>query len=148
MIHRGWTVNRARKTAIILSTLCILPAAFTSVVDGMWTATLIVGLALAGHQGFSSNLYTLVSDTYPKRAVGSVAGMGGTFGYIGYTLFGVLTGWILTVTHKNYTPIFIICALAYVVAFLCIHVLMPRLEPVKIGNEPGFPVLPAESDPK
>jgi ACS family hexuronate transporter-like MFS transporter len=147
MIHRGWTVNRARKTAIVLSTICILPAAFTSVVDGMWTATLIVGLALAGHQGFSSNLYTLVSDTYPKRAVGSVAGMGGTFGYIGYTLFGILTGWILTVTHKNYTPSFIICALAYVVAFLCIHVLMPRLEPVKIGNEPGFPVLPAESDP-
>jgi ACS family hexuronate transporter-like MFS transporter len=142
LIHRGWSVNRARKLAIILSTLFILPAAFTSVVEGMWTATIIVGFALAGHQGFSANLYTLVSDTFPKRAVGSVAGMGGTFGYIGYTLFGVLTGWILTVTHKNYTPIFIMCASAYVIAFACIHLLMPRLEPATIGDDPGFPVLP------
>jgi ACS family hexuronate transporter-like MFS transporter len=145
LIHRGWSVNRARKTAFLLSTLCILPAAFTSVVESMWTATFIVGLALAGHQGFSSNLYTLVSDTFPKRAVGSVAGLGGTFGYVGYTLFGVLIGWILTVTNKNYLPIFIIAASAYVVALTAIHLLMPRLAPADIGDdERGFPVLPPQ----
>jgi ACS family hexuronate transporter-like MFS transporter len=131
---------------MLISAAFILPAAFTSVVDGMWTATIIVGLALAGHQGFSSNLYTLVSDTFPRRAVGSVAGVGGTFGYIGYALFGVLTGWILTVTHKNYLPIFIICASGYLVAFAVIHLLMPRLEPARISDDnagAGFPVLPS-----
>jgi MFS transporter, ACS family, hexuronate transporter len=142
MIHRGWSVNAARKVAMVASAALILPAAFTSVVVEMWTATIIVGLALAGHQGFSSNLYTLVSDTFPRRAVGSVAGLGGTFGYVGYALFGVLTGWILTVTGKNYLPIFIICASAYLVALAVIHLLMPRIEPANVGDEtPGFPVI-------
>ena len=140
LIKRGWSVNAARKLTLLVCALCVVPAAFVSVVHSMWTAVFIVGVALSAHQGFSSNLYTLVSDTFPKRAVGSVAGMGGTFGYIGYTLFGVLTGWILDLTKRNtgqpnYLPVFIICGSAYLVAFLVIHLLMPRLEPAKVGDE-------------
>lgn len=144
LIKRGWSINAARKTTLLVCALCIVPSAFVSVVSGMWTAVIIVGIALAAHQGFSSNLYTLVSDTFPKKAVGSVAGMGGTFGYIGYTLFGVLTGWILTTTNKNYLPIFLICSSAYLVALLAIHLLMPKLEPAVLEQEPGFPVLPPQ----
>lgn len=146
LIHRGWSINAARKVTLLACALCIVPSAFVSVVSGMWTAVWIVGLALAAHQGFSSNLYTLVSDTFPRKAVGSVAGLGGTFGYLGYTLFGVLTGWILTATNKNYLPIFIICASAYLVALAIIHFLMPRLEPADVEHHHdhghGFPVVP------
>ena len=75
--------------------------------------------------------------------------MGGTFGYIGYTLFGVLTGWILDLTKRhtgqpNYLPVFIICGSAYLVAFAIIHLLMPRLEPalVEDAGPGGFNVTP------
>src|SRR5207249_2681957 len=116
------------KTALFLSAICILPAALIPIVSGMWTAVMLTGIALGGHQAFSSNLYTLVSDTFPRRAVASVAGLGGTAGYLGYTLFGILTGWILTFTHKNYLPIFLLAATAYLVAAVIIQFLMPRLE--------------------
>jgi ACS family hexuronate transporter-like MFS transporter len=147
MIKHGYSVNAARKTAMLISAACIVPSAFTSFIGGMWPAVFVMGMAVAGHQGFSSNLYTLVSDTFPKRAVGSVAGIGGTFGYLGYTLFGVLVGWILTVTHKNYLPIFLICASAYLIAFAAIHLLMPRLEPATVRNDSGrgFDVMPPQS---
>jgi ACS family hexuronate transporter-like MFS transporter len=148
LIKRGWSINAARKTTLLVCALAVVPAAFVSMVPNMWAAVLIVGVALSAHQGFSSNLYTLVSDTFPKRAVGSVAGMGGTFGYIGYTLFGVLTGWILDFTLRrsgatNYLPVFIICGSAYLLALLLIHLLMPRLEPATIGEDQprGFEVV-------
>jgi ACS family hexuronate transporter-like MFS transporter len=142
MIKRGYSVNAARKTALLAAALAIVPSVMVPLVQSMWTAVVIVGVAVAGHQAFSSNLYTLVSDTFPRRAVGSVAGLGGTWGYIGYSLFGVLTGWILTVTDKNYLPIFVIAASAYLIALAVIHVLMPRLEPAVLdGDEPrGFEV--------
>jgi ACS family hexuronate transporter-like MFS transporter len=144
MINRGFSVNAARKTAMLISCACIVPSAFTSMITGMWPAVFVMGMAVAGHQGFSSNLYTLVSDTFPRRAVGSVAGIGGFYGYLGYTFFGVLVGWILTVTHKNYLPVFLMCASAYLIAFAAIHLLMPRLQPVSIPEERqrGFDPLP------
>ena len=140
MITRGYSINAARKTALLVCALCVLPSAFASVVGGMWSAVIIAGIALAAHQGFSSNLYTLVSDTFPRRAVGSVAGLGGTFGYIGTALFMKLVGQVLTITHKNYLPIFIICASAYLIALAIIHALMPRIAPVALEPSRGFDV--------
>jgi MFS transporter, ACS family, hexuronate transporter len=142
LIQRGWTINAARKTTLLICGLCIVPSAFVSFIPGMWPAVFVIGVALAAHQGWSSNLFTLVSDTFPKRAVASVAGLGGTMGYIGYTMFGVLTGWILTVTNKDYLPIFVIAGSAYLVALLIIHLLMPRMDPAAFQDEPrGFPVV-------
>jgi len=145
MIHRGCTINTSRKTAMLLCALVITPLIFTTHVHSLVTTTLLLGLATAAHQGFSSNLYTLVSDMFPKKAVGSVSGMGGTFGYGGATLFSVLTGLIVgRWTHGNYTILFVIAGLGYLVAFLVIHLLAPRLEPAQLERETqGFEVLPA-----
>jgi ACS family hexuronate transporter-like MFS transporter len=137
LIKRGWTVNAARKCALLVCALAVVPAAFVSSVSHMWSAVLIAGLALSAHQGFSSNLYTLVSDTFPKRTVGSVSGLGGTFGYIGTTFFMTATGWILSLTGNNYLPIFIICGSAYLAAFLIIQGLMPKLAPAAIDDDGG-----------
>jgi ACS family hexuronate transporter-like MFS transporter len=144
LIKRGWSINAARKLTLLVCALAVVPAAFVPMISSMWTAVIIVGVALSAHQGFSSNLYTLVSDTFPKRAVGSVAGLGGTFGYVGYTLFGIVTGWILDLTNKNYTPVFVICGSAYLVAFLIIQLTMPRLEPATMDETApgGFEVQP------
>jgi len=144
LLKRGASVNVARKTAMLVCGAAALPVLFMSYVTDMWLATALIGIALAAHQGFSSNLYTLVSDTFPKKAVGSVAGLGGTFGYLGTSLFMAFVGWIKTVTNNNYLPIFVICAVGYLIALLVIHFLMPRLTPaqVQFDEEPLAAELP------
>lgn len=141
LIKRGRTLNVARKSALLLCALCVVPSVATSSVGILWVSVFLAGMALAAHQGFSSNLYTLVSDTFPRRAVGSVAGLGGTFGYIGTALFMPLTGMILDKTG-SYVPVFIMCGSAYIIAFAAIHLLAPRLDPAPIDEPSGFEVLP------
>ena len=143
MIHRGQSVNAARKTALLVPALAVLPIMFSQNVTGLWSAVFLLGLATASHQAFSSNLYTLVSDTFPKRAVGSVAGIGGTCGYIGASIFQVIVGYSVEKQH-NYTLPFVCSGVAYLTAFIVIQSLMPRLAPAAIGDETpkGFDVLP------
>lgn len=128
LIKRGATVNRARKTALVVCALCVVPVIFAQQAQELWVAILILGLATAGHQGFSSNLYTLVSDLFPRSSVASVAGLGGTFGYFGASLFQLLVGYMVD-TQKNYVVPFACAGMAYLIAFLVIHALAPKLQP-------------------
>jgi ACS family hexuronate transporter-like MFS transporter len=134
LLKRNWTVNRARKTAMLLMALAIVPTALAPRAGTMWTAVFIIALAAAAHQGWSANVYTLASDMFPPSAVASVSGIGGFAGAIGGVLFQLFTGWILDVTGSNYATIFAICAFAYITAWTIIHVLAPRLEPVRLGS--------------
>jgi ACS family hexuronate transporter-like MFS transporter len=129
MMKRGISVNRARKTAMFFCSIGVLPIVFAQSVSGMWTAVLILGLATASHQGFSTNLYTLVSDMFPKRAVASVAGIGGTCGYFGASLFQIAVGYLVVGAQPNYAVPFVCASLAYVIALSIIHLLAPRLAP-------------------
>jgi len=135
LIHRGWSIHRARRAALLTCALCVLPIVLASYVSNLWAAVALLGLATAAHQGFSSNLYTLVSDMFPRRAVGSVAGLGGTFGYLGATLFSSLTGNILLWTGQRYVVLFIIAGSAYLIAFTVIHTLAPGLKPAIIETQ-------------
>ncbi len=132
LIKRGWTVNRARKTAMLLMALAIVPTALAPRAGSMWTAVLIVSLAAAAHQGWSANVYTLASDMFPPGAVASVSGIGGFAGAMGGVLFQWLTGRILDATGGNYASIFAVCGFAYVTAWMIIHLLAPRLEPARL----------------
>src|SRR5256714_5422549 len=132
LIKRGWSVNRARKTTMLAMALLIVPTTFASRAPGMWAAVLIVALAAAAHQAWSANVYTLASDMFPKRAVGSVVGIGAFGGALGGGLFQRITGRGLQANGSDYTPIFVVCGLAYVTAWLIIHLLAPRLEPVRL----------------
>ena len=93
---------------------------------------LLIGLATAGHQAFSANLYTLPSDLFPRGAVGSVVGIGGTIGAIGGMMMAKFTGWVLDSTGNNYAILFAIAAAAYFLALLSVHLLSPRLAPVSV----------------
>ncbi len=141
MIKSGFSINRARKTALLICAIIVIPSVMTSKLPLLWLAVPVAGLALAAHQGFSSNLYTLVSDAFPKRAVASVAGLGGTAGYVGTALFTMFTGWVVSVTKSpanpngNYQPVFLVAGSAYLIAFLVIHVLMPRMAPARLEDE-------------
>ena len=128
LIKRGATINRARKTALLVSALAVVPIVFTNDIPNQWIAVAIFGLATAGHQGFSSNLYTLVSDMFPRRAVASVAGLGGMCGYIGASLFAIFVGYSVEKRGNYFIP-FLCCAAAYLLALGVIQLLVPRLEP-------------------
>jgi MFS transporter, ACS family, hexuronate transporter len=134
-IRRGWSANAGRKTTMLIAALLIVPTMFAPAASSLWIAVGIVGVAAAAHQWWSANIFTLPSDMFPRRAVGSVVGAGGFAGAIGGFLFQRLTGVILEANGNHYAPIFVICGLAYVSALLVIHLLVPRLEPAKLGRE-------------
>ena len=133
LIARGTSVNLARKLTMLLCALLILPIWFAQDVSTVWGAVLLIGLATAGHQAFSCNLYTLPSDLFPQAAVGTVIGIGGTVGAIGGMCMAKFTGYILDATH-SYALLFALAASAYLVALLVVHLLSPRLEPVRIDS--------------
>ena len=133
LLGRGWTANAARKTAMLTCALCVVPVVAAPLVAGKWTAVLLIGLATAAHQGFSANLFTLTSDMFPRRAVGSVVGIGGFCGAMGGVLMNLGAGRLRDMTG-NYIAMFTIAASAYLTALLIIHLLVPQLEPVEIAE--------------
>jgi len=135
LIKRGWSVNRARKATMLAMALLIVPTTLASRAPNMWTAVIIVGVAAAAHQAWSANVYTLASDMFPKVVVGSVVGIGAFGGAMGGVVFQRVTGRVLQANGSDYTPIFIVCGLAYVTAWLIIHLLAPHLEPARLKTE-------------
>ena len=133
LIKRGRSVNFARKITMLICAVCILPIMFAYRVESMWGGVLIIGLAAGGHQGFSANLFAVPSDTFPSQAVGSVVGMGGMAGAIGGMLIAKIVGYTLQWTGSYMVP-FLMAGSAYLTALLCIHVLSPRLEPVRLRS--------------
>jgi ACS family hexuronate transporter-like MFS transporter len=131
LIKRGWTVNGARKTAMLICALCVLPVVFATSTGNLWTSVLLISLAAAAHQGWSANIFTTASDMFPKQAVGSVVGLGGMTGSVGGMILQASVGYIVSATGSYYT-VFVIAATAYLVALLLIHLLTPKLEPAKI----------------
>jgi MFS transporter, ACS family, hexuronate transporter len=134
LIKRGWTVNRGRKTAMLIAALLIVPTMLAPAASSLWTAVAIVSVAAAAHQWWSANIFTTASDMFPRRAVASVVGLGGFAGAMGGVLFQRVTGRVLEATGNNYAVIFVVCGLAYVTAWVVLHLLAPRLEPVNLDE--------------
>ena len=131
LIKRGRSVNAARKIAMLICAVGVLPVVFAYRVESTLSAVLLIGLAAACHQGFSANLYTLTSDMFPVRAVGSVTGIGGMAGAIGGWLMAKVVGHVLQWTGSYMIP-FAMAGSGYLLALIVIHALTPRLEPAKI----------------
>jgi len=132
LIRRGKSLNVARKSTMLICALCVVPIVFAYRIESMWGAVLLIGLAAAAHQGFSANLFTLTSDTFPAQAVASVVGMGGMAGAIGGMLIAKIVGYTLQWTGSYMVP-FLIAGFAYLLALGAIQLLVPRLEPARIG---------------
>jgi ACS family hexuronate transporter-like MFS transporter len=132
LITRGWSVNAARKTAMLVCASAVVPIVFASRVESMWTAVALISVAAAAHQGWSANVYTLASDMFPRQAVGSVIGFAGMAGAVGGMLIAKITGYILQTTG-SYLPIFVIAGITYLVTLAVVHALSPRLEPARLS---------------
>jgi ACS family hexuronate transporter-like MFS transporter len=134
LIKRGWILNRARKGVMLLSAVLIVPIVFASTVSEWW-AVFLIGLAAAAHQSWSANLFTTVSDMFPKKAVGSVVGLGGMAGSIGGMLIATAAGYILQITGE-YLILFVFSGSAYLIALLVFNLLVPKIEEIE-GLNPG-----------
>lgn len=135
LIRRGWSVNAARKTAMIVCAAFVLPVVFAPLVPremagGLWVAATLIGFAAAAHQGFSANLFTTGSDMFPKRAVSSVTGLGGVSGSLTSVVLQTVAGMTLELTHRSYLILFIIAGCAYPLAVLAIHLFAPHMKAV------------------
>ena len=134
---QGWSITKARKSGMFVFALCVIPIFLVAQV-GEWGAVLLIGLAGSAHQAWSANLYTTVSDMFPKKAVASVIGIGGMAGATGGMLFPIFSGRLLdnftaagNVT-AGYTVLFTICAFAYVITFVLHHFLAPKFVPFQM----------------
>ena len=133
-IQRGWSVNRARKSAMLICALAVVPIVFAAGVHNLWVAVALIGLATAGHQGWSANVFTLPSDMFPPRAVGSVVGLGGFAGAVGGMMISTFTGFLLQTTG-SYIPVFIMAGSAYLLALAVVHLITPRLQPAHLESK-------------
>lgn len=133
MIARGMAPGSARKTAMLICAICVTPVSLIMFTGGnLWLTVALISLATAAHQGWSANLFTIPSDTFPRKAVGSVAGLGGMGGSVGGMLVAPAIGIWLDYSHKSYGPLFLAAGGAYLLALLVIHLLVPKLEQVEI----------------
>lgn len=135
-IKKNWPVFKARKSSMLLYAFLVLPILFAQVLGGMnmWLAVFVIGIAAAAHQAWSANIFTTVSDMFPKRAVGSVTGIGGMFGAIGGILLSMAVQKNLFVHYRSigqietaYYIMFIVCGSAYLLAWLIMHILVPKV---------------------
>lgn len=140
LIRKGWPVLKARKAALLAAAISVLPILLARFATDIWVAVGIISIAAAAHQAWSSNIFTIVSDMVPKKAVSSVVGIGGMTGSIGSTFFPLLVGFILDYYKlagnitAGYNIIFIICGFAYIIAWLIIHILTSRMKPVRFQD--------------
>lgn len=142
-INNGMPVFKARKTSMLIYACCVLPIVFAQVLGdvNMWLAVLVIGLAAAAHQAWSANIFTTVSDMFPKKATASVTGIGGMFGGLGGILLSLLVQKGMFVYYESigkiqtgYYIMFFICGAAYLLGWLIMHLLVPKMQKINIDE--------------
>lgn len=133
-MKKGWNVNRARKTTMLICAALVLPVFYSAITDNKWVAAVLITIAASAHQAWSANVFSLAGDMFPKRVVGSVTGFGGMFGAGGGLILFFVTGKILKRTG-NYFPVFVMGSLAYLLALAIVHWLAPKLAPAQLEEK-------------
>jgi len=134
-MKRGWSVNKARKITMLICSAFVLPVVYSAITEDKWVAAILITIAASAHQAWSANVFSLAGDMFPRRVVGSVTGLGGMIGALGGMALFYVTGKVLKQTG-NYLPVFVMASLAYIVALIIVHLLVPRLESAQI-EEPA-----------
>jgi len=136
-IRKGWRINRARKVTLLICAIIILPVSFVAITDNKWLAIFLIGLAAAGHQAWSANIFTLVSDVFPKKATASVVGIGGMVGAVAGILADKALGSVLdTADNTGYFWVFLIAGSCYLIILGLVHLLMPNMTPLDENLKP------------
>jgi ACS family hexuronate transporter-like MFS transporter len=141
LIEKGWPVFKARKTSMLIYAFAVVPIVFAQILGGinMWLAVIIIGLAASAHQAWSANIFTTVSDMFPKRTIGSVTGIGGMFGSVGSVFLSLFVQKNMFVHYRAihhieiaYYIMFFVCGSAYLLAWCIMHFMVPKMKPIDI----------------
>ncbi len=138
LIQKGQPVYKARKTALLVAAFCVIPIVATRYTTDMWLVVALISLSVAANQAWSANIFAIVPDMFPKKAISSVVGLGGMAGAIGSVLFPLFIGFILDYYKSSgniiagYNIIFLVCGSSFLIAWLIIHFLTPKMEKVKL----------------
>jgi ACS family hexuronate transporter-like MFS transporter len=138
LIKKGWSVFKARKISMLIFALCVIPIMAARLTTNIWSAVALISLAAAAHNAWSANIFTMVSDMFPKRAISSVIGIGGMAGSAGGILFPLLIGHLLDAYNQEgnitvgYSILFLICGSTYLLAWIIIQFLTSKMKPVKL----------------
>ncbi|MGI9091800.1 MAG: MFS transporter [Gemmatimonadaceae bacterium] len=130
-VKTGHSIDYARKRSILICGMFALPIFFASRTDSMWLAVALISLGTAAHQACSTNIYTIMSDVFPKRSVGSIVGLAGMSGAISGALVAEFVGIVLQTTH-SYAIIFGMFSVAYIAAWFILRVGIPRIQPIEL----------------
>lgn len=134
LLVRGWSVNRVRKTVMLVSALIVLPLPLVLQLNSFWPVAIMMGLVMAGHQGFSLSIFSTITDIVPRGKIGRVTAFGAFMGNMGGALIQLVTGAVLT-AGLGFTPLFLFAAVSYLIALLWLHLLLPRIRrPDEIGQ--------------
>ena len=136
-IRKGWAINKARKITLLICALIILPVSFVAITDSKWIAVFLIGLGAAGHQAWSANIFTLVSDVFPRKATASVVGIGGMVGAVSGIVADKALGSVLDQAgNSGYFWAFLIAGSCYLIILGLVHLLMPKMTPLDENLKP------------
>ncbi|MEZ5104814.1 MAG: MFS transporter [Draconibacterium sp.] len=128
---KGWSVNKARKITLLICALVILPVAAVAFTESKWVAVFLIGLGAAGHQAWSANIFTLVSDVFPKKATASVVGIGGMVGAVAGIISNLILGAVLdTANNTGFFWAFLVAGSLYLIILGFVHLIMPKMTPL------------------
>jgi len=132
LLKGGMSINRGRKLGLLACAVCALPVAFVPHTGSLWLAVSLIALAAGGHCGWAANIFSLMSDIFPKRATASVAGFGGFAGAVGGAIVAFGVGKILQqIGTDGYAIPFGVASVGYLLALLLIHLIIPRIKPIE-----------------
>jgi MFS transporter, ACS family, hexuronate transporter len=138
LIAAGWSVNRARKLTLLGCAVLVLPVTLVTRVHHSWAAVALLGLAAAGHQAWSTNIFTVLTDLFPRKALGSVVGIGGMVGSTCTIAAFFTLGRIIQKDNPNsYLAPFLVAGLVYLTVLGMVHLMVPRLTPVEAARLDG-----------
>jgi MFS transporter, ACS family, hexuronate transporter len=127
LLERGWSVNRVRKTVMLVSALIVTPLPLVLQLNSFWPVAIMMGVVMAGHQGFSLSIFSTITDVVPRAKVGRVTAFGAFMGNMGGAAIAKVTGLVL-VAGLGYTPLFIFAAVSYLLALAWLQLMMPEIK--------------------
>jgi ACS family hexuronate transporter-like MFS transporter len=133
LIKKGWPVYKARKAALLIAAFFVIPIIAARYSTDMWVVVALISLSAAANQAWSANIFAIVPDMFPKRAVSSVVGLGGMAGAIGSVLFPLFIGFILDYYKSSgnivagYNIIFLVCGSSFLLAWVIMHFIIPKM---------------------
>ncbi len=127
LLEKGWSVNRVRKSVMLVSALIVLPLPLVLQLNSFWPVAIMMGVVMAGHQGFSLSIFSTITDVVPRAKVGRVTAFGAFMGNMGGAAIAKITGLVL-VAGIGYTPLFIFAAVSYLLALAWFHLMLPEIK--------------------